>query len=153
MCDSQWISLCASTAHTCAMIVAKWPKLVFRSSEQRLASNCQMPSSASTPPMSSLLLNSVHKIRKSVLFFSLVFINLFLFPNTSHAFRVPYRYPHYPLFHKELIHNSPIGKIALHCSSMITVFHCSCLPILVSIVFSFQTISGPLLIRHHLSWD
>ena len=102
MCDSQWISLCVSTAHTCSVFVANWPKLVFRSSPQR--PNCQMSST------SNLMTNSLHKLQKSVLFFTLVFINLFLFPNTSHAFRVPYRYPHYPLFHKELIHNSPIGK-------------------------------------------
>jgi hypothetical protein len=93
MCNFEWICWCASTS---AMFIAHWPKLVFRSS-LNIISN------------SNGLINSMQKLQKSVLFFSLLFINLLLLPNSSHAFRVPYRYPTYPLFHKELIQNTPAG--------------------------------------------
>ena len=36
---------------------------------------------------------------------------LFSLPNLSHSFRVPYRYPNYPLFHKELLQGSPGRRI------------------------------------------
>lgn len=132
MCDSQWISLCVSTAHTCSAFVANWPKLVFRSSHQR--PNCQMSSTSNS------MTNSIHNLQKTVLFFSLVFINLFLFPNTSHAFRVPYRYPHYPLFHKELIHNSPIGKTvnSFLCCLQNSCFNCSHFKYIYEIRICFQ---------------
>ncbi|XP_054164848.1 hemocyte protein-glutamine gamma-glutamyltransferase-like [Oppia nitens] len=104
--DCEWISWLSSNASR-MFECNYWPKLVFRSSLQR--SNCQSKSclvtkckqSAHRLPQNSVLLTLIIK--------SLLFINLFLIPITSHAFRVPYRYPHYPLFHKELINNSPIA--------------------------------------------
>jgi len=90
MCDFQCICCCAASA----MFIAHWPKLVFRSS---IFTNL-------SKSVSNFNTNS---IPKSVLFFTILFINLLTLPKLSDSFRVPYRYPHYPLFHKELIQNSP----------------------------------------------
>lgn len=40
------------------------------------------------------------------LFLTTTMIFLILMPNSSHSLRVPYRYPHYPLFHKEILQGS-----------------------------------------------
>lgn len=46
-----------------------------------------------------------HVPLKTVLYIALHII-LIALPNSSHTLRVPYRYPHYPLFHKEILQGS-----------------------------------------------
>ena len=115
MCDNlnQWIyDWCVS--FSCGTLsIARWPKLVFRSSTHWfscLRTDSHIILFSTVNFITDYLLSSFKlQIQKSVLIFFLLFINLFLLPNLSHAFRVPYRYPHYPLLHKEYPNNSP-GK-------------------------------------------
>lgn len=90
------------TCHKAHVIVSSTPRCKQRSHDQHHSHHAN-PADPQPP--------SARQSSSSVLL--LVFNLLLLLPNLSHTLRVPYRYPHYPLFNKELLQGSSGKSVCL----------------------------------------
>lgn len=81
-----------------------------------------------TSPLSVSVLTSTPSISNR--WWSCILV-MFLLPNAINSLRVPYRYPHYPLFHKEFLQGSS-GRLLLatHKNRLSFLFSRTSLPLL-----------------------